>query len=261
VKARELREHCQSVADWVDWDKTCDNFLWGDPETEVSGISCCWCSTLPHLRRAMDEGRNFFVVHEGLFVYREDDPLHAKSEDEKARFLDDNDIVIMRCHDTWDVFPELGIVDAWSRWLGFALPADKAERYYNAHDLPKGTKFGEMIELLLDKTKPIGQEAVHYIGDPNRKVRRIALGTGAITHARLMGNQLDSDVIVLTDDGTRLWETAGWAVETDTAVIMVDHATAEEPGMIGMAEYFGKVFDVPVAHIPQGCLYRTMCCK
>jgi len=48
---------------------------------------------------------------------------------------------------------------------------------------------------------------VNYIGDPDTIVTRITVGTGAITGFRQMFS-LKADVLLLTDDGTRLWESA-----------------------------------------------------
>ena len=106
--------------------------------------------------------------------------------------------------------------------------------------------------------KPLGQEAVHIIGDPEAKVSRVALGTGAITNYRRI-HALGDDVLVLTDDGTRLWESAQWSRDDGASVIVVNHATSEEPGMISLAVYLRGVFPgVRVEHIPGGCLYETV---
>lgn len=43
------------------------------------------------------------------------------------------------------------------------------------------------------------------------------------------------------------------------AVILVDHAASEEPGMVGLAEHLRKRFpEIPVHHIPQGCMYTVV---
>ena len=106
--------------------------------------------------------------------------------------------------------------------------------------------------------KPLGQEAVHVIGDPERKVSTVTLGTGAITNYRKM-HALGADVLLLTDDGTRLWESAQWANDGEASLILVNHATSEEPGMISLAVYLRGVFPgVLVEHLQGGCLYRTI---
>ena len=70
---------------------------------------------------------------------------------------------------------------------------------------------------------------------------------------------MGADVLVLTDDGTRLWESAQWARDGGASVILVNHATSEEPGMISLAVYLRGVFlGVRVEHVPGGCLYGTI---
>jgi hypothetical protein len=66
------------------------------------------------------------------------------------------------------------------------------------------------------------------------------------------------DLLILTDDGTRLWESAQWSVDTDTPLLLVNHATAEEPGLKALSEFLGRKLDVPVHFIPQGCLYTSL---
>jgi putative NIF3 family GTP cyclohydrolase 1 type 2 len=42
-------------------------------------------------------------------------------------------------------------------------------------------------------------------------------------------------------------------------VIVVNHATSEEPGMMRLAEHLQAHFtEVPVHFIPRGCLYRLI---
>jgi hypothetical protein len=96
------------------------------------------------------------------------------------------------------------------------------------------------------------------VGNPNRRVSKIALGTGAITNYRTMV-QMEADVLVLTDDGTRLWESGQWAEDSDIPIIVVNHATAEEPGMRTLAAFIQKQYPkMKVKAIERGCLYRNL---
>nr|MDO8108647.1 Nif3-like dinuclear metal center hexameric protein [Candidatus Sigynarchaeota archaeon] len=122
----------------------------------------------------------------------------------------------------------------------------------------KPVPFDDLARRILKRVRMLGQDVVHVIGDPGKKVSRIALGTGAITNYRQM-HQLGADVLLLTDDGTRLWESAQWSEDTGVPVIIVNHATAEEPGVRELARYVQRTFlHVPVYAIERGCLYRTI---
>jgi len=39
MKAKELYEHFKSVGRWVNWERTVDRFLAGNPDVEVEGIA------------------------------------------------------------------------------------------------------------------------------------------------------------------------------------------------------------------------------
>ena len=70
---------------------------------------------------------------------------------------------------------------------------------------------------------------------------------------------MGADVLLLTDDGTRQWESAQWSEDSEIPLIIVNHATAEEPGMRTLAKYLqDKYPDINVLPIERGCLYQTI---
>jgi putative NIF3 family GTP cyclohydrolase 1 type 2 len=260
MKASELHAHMQKVGTWVDWSRANDKFLAGDPEAEVRGVAVGWMPTIGALSEARRLGANVFVTHEPLYV-SDPDPAKPIRPDHpwvrKKAWLAQTQMIVYRCHDVWDDFPEIGIHGAWARWLGFADKPLTEQKWYEVHRTDE-TTLEDLARRILKKVKPIGQEVVHMVGWPEAKVSRIALGTGAITNYAVM-REMGADVLLLTDDGTRLWESAQWSFETGIPLLLVNHATAEEPGMITLADYIAKQFPgVPVHHIPVGCLYRTV---
>jgi len=263
----------------VDWEHTVDRFLAGDPDSEVKGIAVSWMPTFPNLERALKNGCSLFVTHEPLYAVDVDDQgkvtggtpfidphlerLREESFDKndvwvkKHRWLKETGMTVYRCHDFWDDFPEVGIHGAWADWLGLSGEPVEAKRFYEVHEFDE-TTLGDLARRILERVRPLGQEVVHVIGDLEKRVSSIAIGTGAITDYREMHN-MHADVLLLTDDGTRLWESGQWAVDSDTPLIIVNHSTSEEPGMITLSRYIQKVFpDVPVTYIPSGCIYKTI---
>jgi len=259
VQAKDIDAHLRYVGTWVDWERSCDRFYAGDPATEVTGIAVCWLSALGALRQAHEAGCNLFIMHEPLFVGEADPEQHIGPDDpwvQKQRWLQQTGMVVYRCHDVWDDYPEVGIHGAWAKWLGFDGKPVAAQKFYEVHDVT-GRTVGELARQVAARTAQLGQDCVHVIGDLDRAASRIALGTGAITNYRVM-HGMGADVLVLTDDGTRLWESAQWARDSGVALLIVNHATAEEPGMRTLADYLAKQFSLPVKQIPVGCLYRTI---
>ena len=174
----------------------------------------------------------------------------------KRRFLDETGMVVYRCHDVWDVFPELGVVDAWSEFLGLGRPVASA-RYYNLHTVPP-TSAWELAQQLGRKLAPLGQQAVHFMGAKWQMVSRLAVGTGAITDVRRMA-ELGADVVLTTDDGMRWWQDGAWAADEGLPIIAVNHRTAEIPGLRKLADYLRAQYpDVPVEFVGPTCSYEIL---
>lgn len=280
MKAKEIHEHMQKVGVWVDWEHTCDRFLVGDPETEVKGIAVSWMATLTNLKKALEAGCNLFVTHEPLYTAvidgegkivggtalfeiqfsRSRMPFYIDENDvwvKKKKWLDETKMVVYRCHDCWDDYPAIGIHGAWADWLGFTEKPVAQEKFYEVHEVGDIT-LGALTEKILKRVKTLGQDTIHVVGDLNKKVSRIAVGTGAITNYRTMFG-LGADVIIVTDDGTRLWETGQWSLDSDHPLIIVNHSTSEEPGIRTLAKYIKEKFPgVTVTQIPVGCIYKSV---
>ncbi|MEM2905581.1 MAG: Nif3-like dinuclear metal center hexameric protein [Candidatus Bathyarchaeia archaeon] len=260
MKANELHSHMASVGTWVDWKRTSDRFLAGDPEATVKGIAVSWMPTVNNLRRAWAKGANLFVAHEPLYISDAKQGSVQPGREawaEKKRWLDETGMVVYRCHDVWDDYPEIGVHGAWADFLGLTGKPVASSRFYEVHEVGDLT-LRQLAERILEKARALGQETVHMVGDPNKKVSRIALGTGAITDYREMFN-LGADVLLLTDDGTRLWESGQWSLDAGIPLLLVNHSTAEEPAMRTLTRYIQeRPPEVPVEHIPVGCLYAAV---
>lgn len=249
----------KKIGTWVDWQNTVDRLIIGDPETEVKGIAVAWQSRTAALREAIRRGCNLFVTHEPTFYrHREDsdsifsDPQSAS----KRKFILENGLVIYRCHDVWDRMPGIGIVDSWAKHL--RLGRRIAEAPFTAvHESPVGT-LSELASHVAAATESLGQPWVEMVGEPKVPVSRVGIGCGAIIRVREMID-LGADVIIATDDGTRYWYTGAWSLETRTPMIVVNHATAEEPGLRNLAEYISTNFSgVRTEFIAQGCMYSVV---
>ena len=87
------------------------------------------------------------------------------------------------------------------------------------------------------------------VGDLDKTVHRMAVGTGAITRLPEM-HDLGADVILATDDGNSWTRDGLWSLGMDVPVIFVAHGVSEIPGMMAMVEYLrGQFPDVPATHI------------
>lgn len=258
MKAREVLEHFRAVGTWFDWSDTNDQFLHGDPDSEVTGIAVAWIATNEAIRQAAARGCSLFITHEPSFY---PDYEGMATIDELARrkrdLLDEYGITLMRCHDTWDCMPEVGIPDAWASFLGFESEPRPVESFYKTC-LVDDLTVEDMALHILGKVRALGQDTVLVFGDKSRNVKRLAVGTGAITTLPHM-YELNPDAILATDDGVQT-ETAGlWALDMGVPLLIVNHATAEKPGMQAMAKYLSEVFPgVAVEYIDVAYPYASI---
>lgn len=259
MKAIDLHTRMMSVGTWVDWDHTCDGFKAGSPDSEVKGIAVAWQSTFAALREAQESGCDMFVTHEPTFYgHMDDDPAVFRHEHahRKKEFLEQTGLVVYRCHDVWDVMPEIGIVDSWAKGLGFAGEPIATRKFYAVH--PVAGTLRDLAEAVKQKVSAIGQQMVEVVGDLDQRVHRAAVGTGAITDIALMAD-MGADIIIATDDGISFWGGGSWALDAGIPLIVVNHSTAEEWGIANLARYISEQFpEVAVRHIPQGCMYRLV---
>jgi len=280
MKAQDILNHFKSNGSWVNWEKTVDQILFGDPKVEVNGIAVSWMPTFSNLSKAVDEGCNIFITHEALFAAKIDDTgniidcpivkdLHARwiagkrklEKDDiwikKMEWLEEKNLTVIRCHDFWDSYPDIGVHGAWAKWLGYTKPPIKVDNYYELHEIQE-TTLEELCKEILEKIRPLGQDSIQVIGDLDKKISRITLGTGAASNYRDM-HVFGGEAIILTDDGTLLWESGQWAKDTGIPLIIVNHSLSEEPGMRSLAKYLKKIFpDIPVLQIPVGCIFKCI---
>ena len=250
MKAKDFREHCKRVAHWVNWDNTVDQFMAGNPDSEVQGIATTWLATNARLREAASLGLNFVIAHEGAFYPQyQNTPSGDRHHAEKRQLIEELDITLMRCHDTWDRMPQVGIPDAWATFLGFPTETRAIESFYKICLVGDHT-VEDIARLVLEKVRPLGQEVVHIIGNREARVHRMAVGTGAITRLPEMF-ALDADILLVTDDGISTTASGLWSLDLEVPMLVVNHATAELPGMMAMVGYIEQHFPgVPVKYLP-----------
>ena len=261
MKARDLQSYFQSLnGGWVNLQKTVDTFKAGDPETEATGIAVGWMSYTWALRKALELGCNVFVTHEPTYYNHEDDIASVSGMPgvrEKQQFIQDNGLVVLRCHDLWDQLPGIGIPDSWAEWLGLGTPL-VTDGYYRVYDVAGKTAL-DVARQVAARVQAFGQTSVELAGPADKPVSRLAIGTGAITPFFHFVRQYGADLALCTDDGIWYWHDGGYATDMGIPLIVVNHAVAEEAGLRNMAEHLRQHFPgVPVHHIPQRCMYTLV---
>ncbi len=255
ITARQVHEHLRSIGTWVDWNgRTCDGLKYGDLDTEVKGIAVGWQSLQSTIEEAHDLGCNLFITHEPTFYSHMDDDTSVQETVPAVRkraFLDRTGMVVYRCHDTWDTYPRLGILDAWGEFLELGEPIAKIP-YHNLYQVPS-TSAWELARRIAQRVKALDEQSVQFIGTTWQMVSRLAIGTGAATRARAMVD-LGADVVLLSEDGMDTWREGSWLADLGVPAVIVNHRTSEIPGLRRLAEYLRSRYPgVPVHFVGATC--------
>lgn len=258
MRCSDIDDHFRARAPWVDGNDTLDGFKYGYHDRKVTGIAVCWQALRESIEEARDLDCNLLITHESLFYTSRDDDEGQKNTEPglaKRLLLDDAGITVYRCHDAWDVFPGIGIVDAWSEFLGLGKPVG-TQKFYNLHEIPTLMAW-ELVQIITERVKELGQQAIEFTGDMHAAVDRVAVGTGAITDFRVM-HAMGADFLVGTDDGFRHTREGAWARDLGLPYCVVNHATAEIPGLLNLVTYLKEQFpDVPVKFVGPQCLFSV----
>lgn len=237
-----------------DWnDETVDTFKSGSPESRITGIATTFLANLDVLQRAKKKGLNMVITHEPTYYNHLDDKTRFGEDpvlEAKEKFIKDNDMVIWRFHDHWHMTnPDgiyKGIIDKYS-W----------ENYWkeqSLYEIPETT----LAKLAEQLKKVTNGRTIRVIGDPEMKVKNVALRPGAPGSMAQIAMLKRNDVDVLIGGEAPEWETAEYvrdaiAANMNKAVIFLGHAISEEPGMEYCADWLSTfISEVPVEFVPAG---------
>ena len=250
-----------------------DRIVAGDPDVTVRGIAVVWMPTWDALREAQARGCNVVVAHEPtFFTHRDQDgfeeefrrlPRQAraavtKTRDDKARWIEENNLVVIRCHDVLDAMPG-GVVDSLVASLGFAAgDVVAAVPHYRVVRIAPEATAAVVAQRLADAFFRIGQPGLAFYGDPARTVRSLGLGTGYGAEPwRLV--ELGAEMCVTIDDRIKTWTETEWAQDAGYPMVVIHHGTSEEWGVRRLREIIAGHFPAwPVVLVPQGFRARWL---
>ncbi|MBI5095135.1 MAG: Nif3-like dinuclear metal center hexameric protein [Candidatus Hydrogenedentes bacterium] len=241
----DIRHYLLSHSSWVDPDNTVDTVKIGDPNREVRKAGVCWMPSIENIRAAHHAGCDLLVVHEPTFwehaaselAWRDQEPGVAKRE-----FLEKTGMVILRAHDSWDNWPDIGIRDSWARGLGLTRLVREGSvlRWHAMYEVPAQT-LRDFSRYIAQRIKPLGEDSVQVIGDPDKTIRYPSLGVGCVGPDREMV-EFGSDVLIVCFDGASYWSTRERLAEMGVGVIAVEHGTSEMWGIENLCAHLSQVF-------------------
>ncbi len=240
IKAKDIDKFSRRLAPEVWKTKTCDGYKTGNPETEVKGIVVTWMATMNVIERAIKENCNFIITHEPTFFNHwdqtedfKDDPAYLK----KKKLIDENNIVIYRLHDSWDLYPKYGIHDSWAEQLGLSKRVAKSGKSTVFEITP--ISFEEFIKIVKQK---MNHPSLKALGDPNKKITKIGLGVGAWGGINNLKDFMKLGIDLFITGETSEWQTVRYAQDSGICMIVVGHTRSETAGMQNCANFFKKSY-------------------
>ncbi len=245
VTPLDIHEYLISKSPWVDRAHTVDGIKAGDPGRALSKVGVCWFPSLSNIQAAHEAGCELLVVHEPTFWDHSVGELHWRTLEPgiaKQAYLDKTGLVILRAHDSWDNWPELGIRDSWARGLGLTRRVAEGS-VWNYHGLyevePKTLR--AFAEYVLKRIAPLGEDSVQVMGDPERTITKVALGVGCIGPDKEMVES-GADVMLVCYDGACYWAVRERLAEMGAAIVTVEHGTSEMWGMESLCSHLAETF-------------------
>lgn len=240
-----IRDYLLWNSPWVDPSQTVDTVKAGDADREVKKAGVCWFAAMETLRSASEAGCDLLICHEPVFwshdaaetFWRDKEPGLAKS-----RFVDETGLVILRAHDTWDQWPEVGIRDSWAAHLGLtgSVFASKEHGYHAMYAVME-QPLHAFAQYVANRIQTLGEDSVQVMGDPGHRIRRVAIGVGCVGPDKELV-EAGADALIVCYDGAPYWAVRERLYEMGAAVITVEHGTSEMPGIENLYRHLAGTF-------------------
>ena len=261
MKVEAILEHFLERANWVNRAKTVDRIIIGNPDEEVDFCTVSWMPSFNVIRESVKRGARLLICHEPTLWDHWDnlqkaDPLAR----DKIRFIEKNKLTILRNHDCWDLWPVYGVPWRWAEFLGFKgqPTSTSVEGFLHRYDVPPLT-LQQLARKVARRCAKVGESKVQVVGELSQRVSRIGIGTGCYCDMREF-IRMGCDCTIICDDSGWYWEQVQMAEDLGIAVIRVNHGTAEEYGLEGLAEYINQHMNgaLRAEFIRHGCSFKLV---
>ena len=263
MKANELLTRILDLSPWVDRKTTVDKIIDGNPDKELKKVLVVWRCSVETLNIAIQEGYDGILVHEPTYYFHENEaaqlaalPVDSPKKETamlKQRLILDNDLVVIRVHDSCDSRDESGIAAVWAKSLGLTNRVYKSDpvnldcecRY----DMPPMTA-GALLDAAKKATTGFQVPEPVLFGDPMQVVSKIGIGAGCITNLEKL-IKIGCDIAVTCDDGVGYWENISFAIDRGFPAIRVSHAASEEAGIQELAAWVQREFGIITTYLQE----------
>ena len=145
---------------------------------------------------------------------------------------------------------------AFGRALGFCNDDIIRQRpYYNVYKTtPQPARV--VAKSLAEHFRTLNQAGLAFYGDADQLVSSIGIGTGYFSDP-MQFMDMQPELFITINDCIQTWTQGAYHRDTGHPMIVVDHGTAEEAGMLELSLHLNAHYpDLQVRHYPQGCGYQ-----
>ncbi|MDB5144766.1 MAG: hypothetical protein JWQ66_3479 [Mucilaginibacter sp.] len=218
---------------------TVDTLKSGSPDTVVTSIVTSMFATIDVIRKAIDLGANFIIVHEPTFYNHTDATDWLKNDDVyqyKIDLLNKHNITVWRNHDTIHTLKPDGVTKGVLEQLEW--------QQYAGKDLPNILTFPatSLKDLVAHAKEKLHIEKVRYIGDPEQSCTKVLFMPGAAGGTRQIQSigKIKPDVMICGEISE--WETAEYVRDArakgdNISLVVLGHIASEEPGSVFMLDW------------------------
>ncbi len=241
--------------------QTVDTVKTGDPTRKVEGIVTTFMATRAVIGKAVELHANFIITHEPTFWNHTDDTDWLSSDPvyfSKRRLIDENKIVIWRCHDYWHRFRPDPVVTGLLKELGWEKYADP--EHNNLCTIPT-TTLQDLAGFLKERLQLRGIQAVGKMDMPCRHVAILVGASPGRSQIGILGRP-NIDVVIAGDINE--WEGCEYARDAsrggmNKGFLVLGHESTEEPGMKYLAEWLRPLLPgIKISHVPAGSPFALL---
>jgi len=237
-------------------------FVFGDADSQVTGVACMWKADASSIARAVRQGLNMLIVHEGLFMKASASPWYTAPRLEaeilpnrlRRELLEKHGMVVYRSHSNWDALPKDGVVDQAIAALGIdGVSVHAVGKYVKVLELPDPIS----VAALAERAKVgLGMPWVLVFGDDQRQVTRFAFLVGGFggnqPHMPQRAIEMGAEALIFGEMSELIVIAAS---ECGAPVIVTLHSASEIPALKRQAEMLRDRFPgLKVEHIDSGAL-------
>ena len=253
---KDFHRWLQTLAD-IDLETTVDRIIIGDPDAPVDRVAVCWQSYWETLKNANAMGIRVVVTHEPTFYthydLRETNQPYPDQTAIKKKWIEDNRMTVIRCHDALDKAAEFGIPFAFGRGLGLNKII-RSQQFYNVYEI-QPAKALDVAKSLAGKLRAVNQLGIAFYGDKDRIIKTIGVGTGCGCNPREF-SRMAPDLFIAIDDSIRTWTETSYSKDTGVPLVVINHGASEEFGVIALRDKIADAHpEIDAIHFPQGCGY------